>query len=196
MRLARDFEAVVLAARQEDELKKIATAVQSAGAEALIYALDCESLDSELDRRHRERVTSIAIFSVPRFSENMFSTYRDPARVHGNCEEYRAAASASRRAGGQSGALRCHHTRHLRRDIAFVAEVAVAFLLMSTILFASNREVLARFTHYFAAILVASYIAFESPLSGMSTNPARTFGPALYATDSVVRFASPEPWPT
>jgi aquaporin Z len=37
------------------------------------------------------------------------------------------------------------------------------------------------YTHYFAAILVAIYIAFESPLSGMSTNPARTFGPALCA---------------
>ena len=31
IRLARDFEAVVLAARQEDELKKTACAVQSAG---------------------------------------------------------------------------------------------------------------------------------------------------------------------
>jgi len=40
---------------------------------------------------------------------------------------------------------------------------------------------LAPYTHYFAAILVAIYIAFESPLSGMSTNPARTFGPAVYA---------------
>ncbi|HTU48339.1 MAG TPA: SDR family oxidoreductase [Bryobacteraceae bacterium] len=40
VRLARDFEAVVLAARQEEELKKTAAAVQSAGAEALIYALD------------------------------------------------------------------------------------------------------------------------------------------------------------
>lgn len=40
VRLARDFEAVVLAARQEDELKKTAAAVESAGAEPLTYALD------------------------------------------------------------------------------------------------------------------------------------------------------------
>lgn len=40
VRLARDFEAVVLTARQEDELKKTAAAVESAGAEALTYALD------------------------------------------------------------------------------------------------------------------------------------------------------------
>ena len=66
--------------------------------------------------------------------------------------------------------------------IAFVAELALSFLLMSAILFASNYEVLAPCTHYLAAILVAVYIAFESPLSGMSTNPARTFGPALYGS--------------
>jgi 3-oxoacyl-[acyl-carrier protein] reductase len=40
IRLARDFESVVLAARQEDELKKTAQAVESAGAEALLYTLD------------------------------------------------------------------------------------------------------------------------------------------------------------
>jgi aquaporin Z len=66
--------------------------------------------------------------------------------------------------------------------VAFVAELAISFILMSSILFASNHKVLAPYTHYFAAILVAVYIAFESPLSGMSTNPARTFGPALYAS--------------
>ena len=66
--------------------------------------------------------------------------------------------------------------------IALVAELAISFILMSAILFASNHEVLAPYTHYFAAILVAAYIAFESPLSGMSTNPARTFGPAVYAS--------------
>jgi aquaporin Z len=66
-------------------------------------------------------------------------------------------------------------------NIAFLAELAISFILMSAILFASNHEALAPYTHYFAAILVTVYIAFESPLSGMSTNPARTFGPALYA---------------
>ena len=40
LRLARDLSAVVLTARKESELQKTATAVRSAGAEALVYALD------------------------------------------------------------------------------------------------------------------------------------------------------------
>ena len=40
IRLARDFEAVALAARQEEELNKTAAAVKSAGAEPLTFALD------------------------------------------------------------------------------------------------------------------------------------------------------------
>lgn len=67
-------------------------------------------------------------------------------------------------------------------SIAFLAELTISFMLMSAILFASNHEILAPYTHYFAAALVAVYIAFESPISGMSTNPARTFGPALYGS--------------
>jgi aquaporin Z len=65
---------------------------------------------------------------------------------------------------------------------AFVAELTISFILMTTVLFVSNHETLARYTHYFVGALVATYIAFESPLSGMSTNPARTFGSALYAS--------------
>lgn len=40
---------------------------------------------------------------------------------------------------------------------------------------------LARYTPYFVGALIAVYITFEAPLSGMSTNPARTFGPAFHA---------------
>src|SRR5262245_22218637 len=63
--------------------------------------------------------------------------------------------------------------------ITFVAELAISFLLMIAILVASNHKVLAPYTRYFTAILITSYIALESPVSGMSTNPARTFGPAF-----------------
>ncbi len=40
LRLARDFSAVVVVARNRDELGKTASAVNSAGAQSLIYALD------------------------------------------------------------------------------------------------------------------------------------------------------------
>jgi aquaporin Z len=39
----------------------------------------------------------------------------------------------------------------------------------------------ARFTGMAGGCLVALYITLEAPLSGMSMNPARSFGPALAA---------------
>ncbi len=62
--------------------------------------------------------------------------------------------------------------------VAFVAESGISFGLMSTVLLASNTERLARFTGVFAGGLVAIYITFEAPISGMSMNPARSFGSA------------------
>ena len=64
---------------------------------------------------------------------------------------------------------------------AFIAELMLSFILMTAVLFVSNKDSLARLTPYVVGVLIATYIAFESPLSGMSTNPARTFGSALYA---------------
>jgi aquaporin Z len=50
---------------------------------------------------------------------------------------------------------------------------------MSVVLRVSNTPHLARYTGLFAGALVATYITLESPLSGMSMNPARTFGSAF-----------------
>ena len=65
--------------------------------------------------------------------------------------------------------------------LAFIAELAISFVLMLTILVASNRESLARYTPYLVGTLYTTFITFESPLSGMSMNPARSLGPALHA---------------
>jgi aquaporin Z len=65
--------------------------------------------------------------------------------------------------------------------VAFLAELTISFVLMLTILIATNRTRLAPYTPYIAGALTAIYIALETPLSGMSTNPARTFGSALHA---------------
>jgi aquaporin Z len=64
---------------------------------------------------------------------------------------------------------------------AFVAELTITFILMTVILTVSNTKQLDRWTGLFAGALVAIYISIESPLSGMSMNPARTFGSAFGA---------------
>ena len=64
---------------------------------------------------------------------------------------------------------------------AFAAEAGISSLLMAVVLATSNAERLARFTGLFAGTLVATYIALEAPLSGMSMNPARTLASALGA---------------
>jgi aquaporin Z len=67
------------------------------------------------------------------------------------------------------------------RGMAFLAEVGISFLLMLAILTASNSRRFAPYTGLFAGALVASYITLEAPISGMSMNPARTFGSAVAA---------------
>jgi aquaporin Z len=67
--------------------------------------------------------------------------------------------------------------------VAFVAEAAISFVLMLTVLAVSNHRRLAPFAGLAAGLLVWAYIIVEAPLSGMSMNPARTFGSALLARD-------------
>jgi len=63
--------------------------------------------------------------------------------------------------------------------VAFLAEFVIAVGMMSAVLYFSNHPRLAKFTGVFASILLATYITFEAPFSGMSINPARSFGSAL-----------------
>ena len=65
--------------------------------------------------------------------------------------------------------------------VAFAAEIVISFILMSVVLAVSNTKRLARWTGIFAGVLVATYITIESPISGMSMNPARTFSSAIGA---------------
>ncbi len=77
---------------------------------------------------------------------------------------------------------------------AFVAELTITFILMTVILTVSNTKRLGRWTGLFAGALVAIYISIESPLSGMSMNPARTFGSAFGAhlwTSLLIYFTAP-----
>jgi aquaporin Z len=64
---------------------------------------------------------------------------------------------------------------------AFAGEFIIAFGMMAVVLFTSNHQRLFRFTPFFAGALVAIYISIESPISGMSINPARTVGSAVFS---------------
>jgi len=64
---------------------------------------------------------------------------------------------------------------------AATAETIISFFLLLTVLIISNSRSWNRFTPIFAGTLVATYITFEGPFSGMSMNPARTFGSAFMA---------------
>ena len=67
--------------------------------------------------------------------------------------------------------------------VAFGAETLITFVLMTVILVVSNHPRRAHLTGLCAGLLVALYIAVEAPLSGMSMNPARTLGSAVFAGD-------------
>jgi aquaporin Z len=64
---------------------------------------------------------------------------------------------------------------------AFLAELIISFFLMSVVLRVSNTPGIARLTGLCVGALVATYIVIEAPLSGMSMNPARTFGANVLA---------------
>jgi aquaporin Z len=78
--------------------------------------------------------------------------------------------------------------------VAWAAEFTIALVMMTTVLSVNRVPRLAPYTGLFAATLVALYITFEAPLSGMSLNPARTFASAISArswTSIWVYFSAP-----
>jgi aquaporin Z len=65
--------------------------------------------------------------------------------------------------------------------VAFAAEVGISFVLMTVVLAVAGHPRYGRWTGVCAGLLVATFIAIEAPLSGMSMNPARTLGSAVGA---------------
>jgi aquaporin Z len=65
--------------------------------------------------------------------------------------------------------------------LAAVAELAISATLMLVVLTAVGAPRLMRYAGLFSAALVMLFIAVESPVSGASMNPARSFGSALGA---------------
>ena len=65
--------------------------------------------------------------------------------------------------------------------MALATEFVIAAGMMTAVLHFSNHRRFAEHAGLVAGLLVATYITFEAPLSGMSMNPARSFGSALFA---------------
>jgi len=65
--------------------------------------------------------------------------------------------------------------------VAFLGEFLLSGILMSTVLYASNKRLLARFTPGLVALLTIFYFLLSSSISGFSVNPARSFSSALFA---------------
>jgi len=78
--------------------------------------------------------------------------------------------------------------------VALAAEVAITFVMMSSVLVASSSARLQPYGGLVCAALLALFIVFESPLSGTSLNPARTFASAAVSgvwTDFWIYFVAP-----
>ena len=67
--------------------------------------------------------------------------------------------------------------------IAFILEFFISFLLIAVVLFMSIKKQWDKYTPYVVSTLITLFITFESPYSGMSMNPARTFASAIVAGD-------------
>ncbi len=64
---------------------------------------------------------------------------------------------------------------------ALAAELALSFTLLFLVLWISSSARWARYTGVVAGLLVALFITFEAPVSGMSINPARTIASAAWS---------------
>jgi aquaporin Z len=64
---------------------------------------------------------------------------------------------------------------------AFVAEFIISFVLMLVVLIVISSRRLEKYAAIVTGVLIALYLIFELPFSGMSLNPARSFAASLAA---------------
>jgi len=64
---------------------------------------------------------------------------------------------------------------------AFIAEFIISFVLMFVMLVVISSKHLEKYAPLVTGVLIAFYLIVETPYSGMSLNPARSFGSAFVA---------------
>lgn len=62
---------------------------------------------------------------------------------------------------------------------AFIGEIWTTFVLIAVILFFTGHNRIKNFTPFMMPIIYCVMVFVEAPFSGTSTNPARSFGPAV-----------------
>lgn len=67
-------------------------------------------------------------------------------------------------------------------DTAFIGEIWTTFVLIVVILFFTSNDKIKNFTPFTMPIIYCIMVFVEAPVSGTSTNPARSFGPAIIST--------------
>lgn len=66
---------------------------------------------------------------------------------------------------------------------AFIAEFTISFIMMLLVLFASSSKRFEKYVALISGVLIALFLIFEMPFSGMSLNPARSFAGAFTANE-------------
>lgn len=84
--------------------------------------------------------------------------------------------------GEQGKSLQYGATVPPQIDTAFIGEIWTTFVLIVVILFFTSNDKIKNFTPFTMPIIYCIMVFVEAPVSGTSTNPARSFGPAIIST--------------
>ncbi len=84
--------------------------------------------------------------------------------------------------GEQGKSMQYGATVPSQMDAAFIGEIWTTFVLIAVILFFTSHDKIKNFTPFMMPVIYCTMVFAEAPVSGTSTNPARSFGPAVLST--------------
>lgn len=84
--------------------------------------------------------------------------------------------------GDQGKSMQYGATVPPRLDAAFIGEIWTTFVLIAVILFFTSHNRIKNFTPFMMPVIYCIMVYLEAPFSGTSTNPARSFGPAVVSS--------------